>query len=68
MMHRSTVPATWLISALALVLAPAVCLIAFRSVVSQMAGVCPTIRRISNSPGNSQRLAPCCRISATTFW
>ena len=38
MMHRSTVPATWLFSALALVLAPAVCLIAFHSVVSQMAG------------------------------
>ena len=38
MMHRSTVPATWLISAIALLLAPAVCLIAFRSVVSQMAG------------------------------
>ena len=38
MMNRSTVPATRLISALALVLAPAVCLIAFRSVVSQMAG------------------------------
>ena len=38
MMNRSTVPATRLISALALLLAPAVCLIAFRSVVSQMAG------------------------------
>ena len=38
MMNRSTVPATRLISAIALVLAPAVCLIAFRSVVSQMAG------------------------------
>ena len=38
MMHRSSVPPTWLVSALALVLAPAVCLIAFASVVSQMAG------------------------------
>ena len=54
--------------AIAMVLAPAVCLIAFSPVVTRMLGARTDFEATSNPRGESRKPAPCCRISATTSW